>query len=76
MSYMLALIAPYVYRLRTEGFSRVAAYQDLIDLHSKSFPWTFCPWDITYFFEMDQEEFETVFRKVSHRKTGESEIMY
>ncbi|CAN9360947.1 unnamed protein product [Alternaria alternata] len=60
---MLALIAPYVYRLRTEGFSRVAAYQDLIDLHSKPFPWKFCPWDITYFFEMEQEEFETVFRK-------------
>jgi hypothetical protein len=74
LPYLLALVAPYVYRLRDEGFSGIQVYQGMVT-HKKHCPWIGYPPDITYLFELNQEEFRTVFGRVSYRKADESEVM-
>jgi hypothetical protein len=62
---LLEGFGPHVYRLRAEGFSRIKIYQGITNAELDQWPWNGCQRDITHFFDLEQAEFQEVFRRVS-----------
>jgi hypothetical protein len=62
---LLEEFGPLFYRFRCEGFSRIKIYQGITNAEPDQWSWNGCHRDITHSFDLEQAEFQEVFRRVS-----------